>query len=172
MKAVEIAAVLVRHFEGRRLAPYLCGGRRWTIGYGATRDDGGVPVTSRTMPITADQAERWLVRDLTVAAIAVDRTLGMPLAEHERAALISFVFNLGEGNFGRSTLLKRLVERNFRAAMSELERWNRADGAVSDGLVRRRETERLVFEGMPVVEAIAEGERRHERRLAARKGAA
>ncbi|MCD8263161.1 MAG: glycoside hydrolase family protein [Tannerellaceae bacterium] len=53
--------------------------------------------------------------------------------------MVSFVFNVGEGNFSRSTLLK-CVQANPQNPniRYELSRWNKSKGMVLAGLIRRR----------------------------------
>ena len=64
------------------------------------------------------------------------------LPEPPRAALASFVYNVGEGNFARSTLLRKLNQGDLRGACHELSRWVYAGGRKLNGLVSRRATER------------------------------
>ena len=59
------------------------------------------------------------------------------------AALMSFVFNLGEVHFAESTLLKVINKdaNDFNGVKEEFMRWNHVNGVVSNGLTRRREGE-------------------------------
>ena len=60
---------------------------------------------------------------------------------------MSFVFNVGCGNFADSTLRKRLNRREDPAtvAKEELPKWNKAGGVVAPGLVERRKQEIALF---------------------------
>jgi hypothetical protein len=60
---------------------------------------------------------------------------------------VSFVFNVGCGNFADSTLLKRLNsgEEPATVAKEELPKWNKAGGVVAPGLVERRKQEIALF---------------------------
>ncbi len=60
-------------------------------------------------------------------------------------ALISFVYNLGIGNFNKSTLKKLIVQGKLVEAADELLRWNKAGKKVLAGLTARREEERALF---------------------------
>lgn len=86
----------------------------------------------------------------------VDRNVTYPIQEPTRAALASFAYNVGEGNFKRSTLLRKLNQGDVQGACAELDRWVyvggrncastrwRADGCY--GVVSRREMERALCE--------------------------
>ncbi|MDD3029225.1 MAG: lysozyme [Alphaproteobacteria bacterium] len=130
---------LVKIFEGLRLSAYLCPAGKWTIGYGHTR---GV---AQGQAITKEQAEAFLVGDLTKAAIPIDQCVDVPLSRRQFAALISFVFNVGAGNFKRSTLLKQLNQGLYDRVPAQLARWNKSKGRVLDGLSRRRAAEAALW---------------------------
>lgn len=68
------------------------------------------------------------------------------MPETRRAALASFVYNVGEGQFSRSTLLRKLNAGDAREACAELSRWVYAGGRVLTGLVKRRAAERELCE--------------------------
>ena len=139
-----IAARLVAEFEGFSAAPYLCPARVWTIGYGTTRIE-GQPVTAATQPVTHGQAEMLLQNDLAQAARDVDRLCHMRLTVNQRAALISFVYNLGAGALQQSTLLRRLKDEDYAAAADQFDVWVMAGGKKLAGLVRRRAAEKALF---------------------------
>ena len=65
--------------------------------------------------------------------------------DNQFAALVSFVFNCGIGNFKRSTLLRRVNAGDFAGAAREFPRWNKAGGQVLKGLTLRREAEAALF---------------------------
>jgi lysozyme len=70
------------------------------------------------------------------------------LAQPTYDAIVSFTFNVGEGNLRRSTLLRKLNAGDIVGACNELPRWNKAGGRVLPGLVKRRAEERaLCLEG-------------------------
>lgn len=134
---------LIKHFEGCRLEAYKDPGGVWTIGYGHTR---GVKEGDH---ISQTEAENLLNADI----VEHDRKANAMLAEHGFAlnqnqydALVSFCYNCGPLNL--STLLKgRSTEEVGRALLL----YNKCNGRVLNGLVRRRTAEqRLFFE--PVAE--------------------
>ena len=85
-----------------------------------------------------------LQQDLGEAFAVVDRRAKVELPEPTRAALASFVYNVGAGNFARSTLLRKLNRGDLRGACHELSRWVYAGGKRLNGLVSRRATEKEI----------------------------
>ena len=88
---------LIKRFEGFSAAPYLCPAGWWTIGFGAIHGLDGQPVTAATPPVTEEEAETLLRRDVAVAERAVLRLISVPLGDGRFDALASFAFNLGGG---------------------------------------------------------------------------
>lgn len=140
MKASEKAYSLIRQFEGLRLTAYKCPAGVWTIGYGHT--SGVVP----GMVITKEQAEEFLRCDIKAAEDTVNAECPN-LRQCQFDALVSFVFNVGGGNFCKSTLLKKVkTNPDDNSIMDEFLRWVYAKGVVLPGLQKRRLAEmRLYF---------------------------
>lgn len=140
--AVEIALVLIKHFEGFYPRPYLCSAGVATIGYGTTRYPNGVAVTLRDSPITHEQAIEYMLHEVRRNCVPALIKLcpGADTAERA-AALIDFLFNLGSGNLKASTLRRRVNEQDWNAARVEILRWCKAAGRELKGLKRRREAE-------------------------------
>lgn len=142
MKPIPKAAVdLIKKYEGRKLTAYKCPANIWTCGYGSTGADIVQGVTW-----TIWQAEDRLKMDLGRFAQAVDRLVTVPITDNQRAALISFAFNLGAQALRESTLLKLLNDGKTEEAAGEFERWNKAAGRVLAGLTARRCAERDLFQ--------------------------
>jgi lysozyme len=60
-------------------------------------------------------------------------------AEDRRfAAVISFAYNCGLGNYRVSTFKKRVDAQDWPGACEEIVKWNKAAGRVLPGLTRRR----------------------------------
>jgi GH24 family phage-related lysozyme (muramidase) len=133
---------LIKKFEGCRLEAYLCPAGVWTIGYGHTG-----PNVKAGLKITQADAEALLLSDVERFARAVDTWIKVDLTNNQRCALISFTFNVGIGALQESTLRKRLNngEDAVKTAMEELPRWNKGDGKILEGLVRRRRAELELF---------------------------
>jgi len=141
---------IVKKFEGLHkvtdsgdVRAYRCPAGKWTIGYGHTK---GVRSGMRATPA---QCEEYLVEDLNEAGAIVRRYVNVPLSQNQYDALVSFVFNLGGGNFRSSTLLKKLNKGLYDEVPAQLLRWNKArvDGVLTElrGLTRRRTAEAALF---------------------------
>lgn len=130
---------LIQEFEGCRLTAYLDAVGVPTIGWGSTH---GVYLGQC---ITQEQADEMLRTDLKPCEDAVRTLVKVPLTQGQFDALCSFVYNLGEGAFSQSTLLKLLNQQYYHSAADEFLRWNRAGGQILPGLTRRRMAERQMF---------------------------
>lgn len=132
---------LIKSFEGLFLTAYKCPAGIWTIGYGHTK---GV---KQGQQITANKAEEFLREDVAQFEKDVLKQ-NLKLTQNQFDALVSFVFNVGGGNFQKSTLLRKAkVNSNDLSIKDEFLRWNKAAGKVLPGLTRRRQAEaNLYFE--------------------------
>lgn len=140
---------IVKEFESLELKPYLCPVGIPTIGYGSTFYEDGTKVTLKDKAITKDRAEVLLNKTLNKFEKLVDSIVGVDLNENQFSALVSFVFNIGEGNFRSSTMLKKLNASDFASAAKEFKRWNKGTikgkRVVLAGLTRRRTAEETLF---------------------------
>lgn len=136
-------AQFIKNFEGKRLKPYLCPAKKWTVGYGHVISE--QEADRLKDGISEDRANELLLSDLAKFEVAVNKSVRVQLTQDQFDALVSFVFNVGIGAFVGSTLLKRLNERNFRAAADEFLKWCHIGKEVSAGLLKRRKGEREIF---------------------------
>lgn len=144
MKTSPKGIALIKSAEGLRLKAYPdpgTGGEPWTIGYGSAS---GV---TRNMVITETQAEQMLAEDLVRFERIVERQVQVPLNQGQFDALVSFTYNVGGGNFTKSTLLRKLNAGDTAGAAEQFSRWVHAGGKVLPGLVTRRAAERALFLG-------------------------
>lgn len=126
---------LVKQFESLRCEAYRCPAGIWTIGYGHTA---GVRRGDR---IDTRKAEQLLAEDLRQFEEVVNRECPN-VNQNQFDALVSFVFNIGTGNFLKSTLLKCVKANPQNVNIRyEFSRWNKANGTVLAGLARRRKAE-------------------------------
>ena len=140
MSALSLAGALVRAHEGCRLAAYPDGKGVWTIGWGHT----GAEV-HQGLTWTQAEADAPLDADLARAAEAVTRLTRRWLSDSQMAALVSFVFNLGEGTLSHSGLLTMVNDGRFLDAAREFLRFDRIGNIESKGLLIRRLDEALLF---------------------------
>ena len=141
----QAAVELAKRFEGfhrvpkndpGRAYPYVCPAGYHTIGFGhLCKPD--------HPPITEAEAEAYLAQDLVAALTAALRYCPVLATEPEYrlAAIVDFTFNLGAGRLQTSTLRRRVTQRNWLDAATELARWVYGGGKVLPGLVTRRATE-------------------------------
>lgn len=139
MKASVDAYELIKQFEGLRLKAYLCPAGIWTIGYGHTS---GVSPNSF---ITIQEADEYLHRDVATIEMQLNK-LNLILRQCQWDAIVSFVFNVGIGNFKSSTLLAKIrINPDDNSIMDEFLRWVYANGKVMKGLQKRRLAEMKLY---------------------------
>jgi len=167
---------LIKQHEGCRLQAYLCPANRLTIGYGHVilpKWDFGLfhrisaaelarmvaecqarrrvsQEAQVVLRIRQDQAEALLAKDAQQVANFLNSVLP-PVNQHQFDALVSFVFNVGQGNFATSTLRKKLAFGDIAGAAAQIDRWIKATNKHGEkvtlpGLVTRRAAERALFE--------------------------
>jgi GH24 family phage-related lysozyme (muramidase) len=143
------AIALIRHFEGCHLQAYRCPGGVWTIGWGNTFYADGTPVQKGDR-ITQQEADRLNVRTVEVISQDLDDALRVRIPYCYRTALISFCYNFSVPIFLGSTLCRMLHARADLADLQyQIRRWNKVNGRVSAGLVRRRNCEAACMAGLP-----------------------
>lgn len=147
----QTTANFIKSFEGYRDEGYYATDAEKkagivTAGYGSTRR------VAKGEKITEEQAEQYLQEDIAVAEKAVDSLVKVDLTPNQRTALVSLVFNVGQGNFKKSKALKALNKGDLDTFMKEAfdskVGFVRSGGKVLKGLVKRREAERKLFEGI------------------------
>lgn len=128
--------------EGRHTTAYpdpATGGAPWTICYGHTG-----PEVKPGLKVSLEQCELWLLEDTAKAERAVKRLTKVPLRQGQYDAATSFVFNLGEGNYASSTLLRLQNAGQWHSACDQYPRWKYANKRVLEGLVTRRYKEQTM----------------------------
>ena len=133
---------LIKQFEGLRLKAYKCPAGVWTIGYGHTGKD----VVSG-MTISETRANALLKQDVRAGEIYLN-SLGINFEQKQFDALSSWIFNLGVGNFSKSTLRKKIVAKaDDKAITDEMVKWVNSGGKPLLGLKKRRVAEANMFLG-------------------------
>jgi lysozyme len=139
MKLNEQGYKLIAKHEGLRLKPYLCPARVPTIGYGNTYYADGKRVTMQDKPITKEQAYELLKIIADKFARQVDAVVTANVTQNQFNALVSFAYNIGMGNFRKSTLLRMVNLSPHNASIrAQFMRWNKAGGVELRGLTNRR----------------------------------
>lgn len=142
-ESINVAGLnLIKSFEGLELEPYMDAGGKLTIGYGHLIKPGEF-----FTDISESAATELLREDVKVAEAYVKRYVKVKLNSNQFAALVSLVYNIGPGNFRKSTLLKLLNKGLGDRASHEFLRWNKVGSKTLDGLTRRRKAERDLFNG-------------------------
>lgn len=139
MKTSNKGIDLIKKHEGFRPKAYRCSANVLTIGFGHTLN------VKSTDVITLDEAEYFLRQDVEFAEKEVNKH-NLNINQNQFDALVSFVFNLGVGNFARSTLLRKIKSNpDDPTIRKEFERWVYAGGKILTGLIKRRKEEANLY---------------------------
>jgi lysozyme len=140
MTTSKLGLECIKEYESFSAKPYTCPAGKLTIGYGHVI----LPGESFT-EITEEEGGVILANDVKEAESAVAALVTVPLSEMQYSAIVSLVFNIGRGNFAKSTLLKCLNQGRFYLAGNEFIRWSYAGVNRMAGLYARRRTEKIIF---------------------------
>jgi lysozyme len=69
----------------------------------------------------------------------------VPVTDNQFSACVSLSYNIGDGAFSRSSVLKYINAKDFANAAKSFALWNKGVGKVLPGLVKRRESEKQLF---------------------------
>lgn len=137
--SLAIAGTMIPELEGVRYSPYQDVGGVWTVCYGHTGSD-----IQPRKKYTESECQSLLQKDLTPFARTVEHAVKVPASEYQKAALITFSYNVGAAAFERSAVLRHLNAGHYQAACNGLRQWVYAGGRQWKGLMNRREVEREV----------------------------
>jgi lysozyme len=126
--------------EGLRNKAYKDSKGLWTIGVGHLIKPEEKHLLSATL--TDEQVEELLQSDLRWCQDAVDNNVKVPLTQNQYDALYSLCFNIGETNFRKSTVLRKINENDLKGAADAILMWNKPEV-----LINRRKRERALFLG-------------------------
>jgi len=167
MKASKNCLDVIKHYEGLSLKAYAdpsTNGDPYTIGHGHT----GLEVVPGLV-WTQQQADEALVADIA----KFERMVNKFCSTRDQGrfdALVSFAFNMGGGRKGvkdglielkggqQSSLLRLTNAGQYQAAAEQFALWANANGKKMLGLIRRRASERALYEGHSAAVAIATGQ--------------
>jgi len=140
------AVDIIKTHEGWSAKVYTDPAGHPTIGYGHKLLPG-----EKFGTITKDEGDALLLADMTRIDKEITPAISVKLTENQRAALVSFAFNVGAGAFRNSTLLKKLNAGDVAGAANELDKWNKARDKKTGqlvalpGLTARRTAEKTLF---------------------------
>ena len=144
METSERGIALIKQFEGCRLTAYkpVPTERYWTIGYGHYGAD-----VKPGQTITQTRAEVLLVKDIKPIEQMLNR-MNVNFRQGQFDALVSWIYNLGAGNFNNSTLKKYIMQRRQDELITDqLVKWVNSCGKPLLGLKKRRVAEANLWLG-------------------------
>lgn len=145
MKTNAAGVALIKEFESLSLTGYLCPAGVATAGWGHTGKD--VEVGKK---YTRVRAETWLIDDLAKFEHEVSRRCRATPTPNQFAAMVSLCFNIGPGNFAKSSVLRNHNAGETAKAAECFLLWNKATAADGEkrelkGLTRRRAAEAVLY---------------------------
>jgi lysozyme len=126
--------------EGFRNRAYKDSKGLLTIGVGHLIKNSEPHLVNATL--TDEQVKDLLKSDLRWCSEAVESSVRVTLTQNQFDALYSLCFNIGETNFKKSTVVKKINENDLNGAADAILMWNKP--AV---LINRRKRERALFLG-------------------------
>jgi len=143
---------LMHDFEGCKLTAYECpkslmlskDKKFYTIGFGNTFYEDGSKVQPNQH--ISEKRANQLFENIVNKNFNIKPILKVELNENQFSALVSFAYNVGMANLGKSTLLKKVnKDPNDPTIKVEFLKWNKAGGKVLKGLTARREAEAKLY---------------------------
>lgn len=139
---------IIKKHEGLRLEAYpdpATGGEPWTIGYGNTFYEDGSKVKNGDV-ISMQRADTLLKFVVGIFQRRMQPLISAKITDNQLWALTSFAYNVGIGNFQKSTLLKKVnANPSDPTIADEFLKWNKAAGKVMAGLTKRRKEESILY---------------------------
>ena len=134
----------ITQWEGLVLKRYICPAGKPTIGVGHVILPG-----ENYQVITKEQAMDILAKDVERFENAVKKHITVKLNQNQFDALVSFIFNTGEGGIINTGVQKAVNSGDFSSVPAKLQEWSkfRVNGVlkVNQGLLNRRKSESQLF---------------------------
>lgn len=146
----KIALEMIQDFEGWSESAYNDPAGFCTIGYGhliSLNQCSSIDLGTFATPISKLAGTQLLMKDTLSARLSIGFLLHKDVTDNQFGALVSFVFNVGETNFRKSTLLKLINIGDIDAAATQFGRWIKSNNTIFAGLVQRRACEEALFRG-------------------------
>lgn len=103
--------------------------------------------------LTNQQALDLLAQDVAPAVAEVNESINYPLTQDEFDALVIFAFNIGDGGFASSSVVKAINSKAMPQVPADMMLWDKItdpktkEHVVCQGLVERRNKEIALWEG-------------------------
>ena len=136
------ATELIKQFETFRPTPYTDVNKK-AIGWGFNDSN-----LVKRGHMTKEEANEILEGYVSSIGGYIDTQVKVPLTDNQKAALVVFVYNVGQGNFASSTLLKKLNQRQYGSVPSEIQRWNKVKRVVNGKIVKDKNG-KIVYDVAP-----------------------
>jgi len=158
MKISQVGLDFITEFEGFYPNAYQDQAKIWTIGIGTIKKPDGAPVKKGDV-CTREQADQWLAFEVNEKCAYFNQVLGkinLQLNQNQYDALISFFYNVGIGKCYQGTtmgdaLYSKEINIIAQAFLVYCKYTSKVFGVsikkTSNGLLRRRNAEKLLFEG-------------------------
>jgi lysozyme len=137
-RSIDISRELIKRWEGFSSTPYLCAAGVRTIGYGDTD-----PAIVDQGHISEEEAERYLMARIKTIRNKIQTKLVVRVSDTQLAALISFYYNLGPGNF--DNIARRINSGRVKEAGEAIVLYDKCNGKPLKGLRDRRREEQHLF---------------------------
>ena len=115
---------LIQKFEGLRLTAYQDSVGVWTIGVGHSSLAGTPPLVHAGLTITQAQATAILESDLGPREDFMNRLLTRAATQNQFDAMMSLMFNIGDGGFKGSSVLKLFNAGDIKGAAAAFMHWS------------------------------------------------
>lgn len=135
--AAALLIATIGTFEGKRNDPYKDIVGVMTVCYGETR----VEMRRYTDAECGDMLASGIA---DFAEPVLQRNPELKGKDPQLAAAVSLAYNIGIGNYNKSTVAKRFSARQWRQACDAFLSWRFAGGREVAGLLRRRQAERTL----------------------------
>ncbi|CAG8725722.1 27815_t:CDS:2 [Gigaspora margarita] len=131
--------------EGFKPNFYTNSAEQKTIGYGYNCNADPQKCKQIRAPISREQGEVILKRDLVEKETCVTELTKIKINPDQFSALVLFVYNLGCPYYKSTSLLNKLNSGDIKGAANEFRLYNKSNGKIMNGLIKRREAERALF---------------------------
>ncbi len=136
---------LIKQFEGCKLTAYQDSVGVWTIGYGSTYYE-NMQKVKKGDKVSQQRANEIFEFVANRFARNVDDIITSQPSQNQFNAVVSLAYNIGLGNFQKSTLLKKLNRNpNDKTIKDEFMKWINAGGKPLQGLINRRKKEAGIY---------------------------